>query len=214
MNVGRYAHTNVRAQYRIAERAFRQFRRPLANPHHRVRFRLALAFVQRFELSKEVSVAHMFSSCTDVLIPFIHEVRLMRVRIVIGILLFVGMAACAPKPVKVDNKEGIVSSVGPVLEDADGLWSLSFSVFDYEGDPVDVHAEVSDDGITWTSLEHCSDSEAPCLKQNLRGTSSRADSYDDQHTVVIDPGGWSLSQTLLRLYALEDRSDEVIWPAP
>lgn len=138
----------------------------------------------------------------------------MRVRTFIGILVVVSMAACSPKPVKVGNNEGIVSSVGPVLQDADGLWTMNFSVFDYEGDPVDVHAEFSNDGTTWTALEHCSVADAPCLKQKLRGISSRADGHDEQHTAVIDPGGQTLDQTSLRLFALDDRSDEVNWPAP
>lgn len=138
----------------------------------------------------------------------------MRFRTFIAILVFAGSAACSPKPVKVDNNPGIVSSIGPVLEDADGLWTLNFSVFDYEGDAVDVHAEISQDGTTWSALEHCSDSAAPCLTQPLRGLSTRADGHDEQHLAVIDPGGHLLDETSLRLYALDDLSDNVVWPAP
>lgn len=156
----------------------------------------------------------MISSCAGVLIPSIHEVRVMRFRTFIGILVFVGLAACSPKPVKIDNAQGIVSSIGPVLEDADGLWTLNFSVFDYEGDAVDVQAEISTDGTTWNALKHCSDSAAPCLRQSLRGLSSRADGHDEQHIAVIDPGGRALDQTSLRLHALDDLSDRVVWPSP
>lgn len=132
----------------------------------------------------------------------------------IGILFFVAMSACSPRPAKVDNQDGVVTSVGPITEHEEGEWIIQFSVFDFEGDPVDVIAEIAAGDDPWTTLEHCSESAAPCLKQKLRGLSSRADGHDEQHMVHLDSGGLNLSKTAFRLYALEDRSDVVIWPNP
>lgn len=138
----------------------------------------------------------------------------MAARIVLITLFFLAFGACSPRPAKVENKDGIVTSVGPVTEDEDGLWTVHLSVFDYEGDPVDVIAEIAGGDDPWTALEHCSQSDAPCVKQKLRGLSTRANNKDSQHIVTVDPGGLALQKTSLRMYALEDQSDVVTWPEP
>lgn len=128
------------------------------------------------------------------------------------LLAFATMAACAPNPVNVANKEGIVTSVGPVIEDADGAWTVSFSVFDNEGDQVDVRAEFQRGGGAWESLQPCAVSEAPCTVGSLRGLSTRKDYKDEQHQIVVRPGSLSMDSDALRFSALEDRSDAVTWP--
>lgn len=138
----------------------------------------------------------------------------MAARTLFTILALIAFGACSPRPAKVDNKEGIVTSIGPVIEAEDGLWTIHLSVFDYEGDPVDVHAEIAGGDDPWTALEHCSDAPAPCLKQKLRGLSSRDNGKDAQHVITIDAGGLALSKTTIRMYALEDQEDLVTWPQP
>lgn len=138
----------------------------------------------------------------------------MRARICILIGLIAMMGACSPNPAKVDNKEGVVTSVGPVQETADGDWEIYLSVFDFEGDPVDVTAEIRQHDGAWSTLEHCANADAPCLKQPLRALSTYEDGRDKQHIVRIDPGSLNISAATLQFYALDDQNDAVIWPKP
>ena len=126
------------------------------------------------------------------------------------LLLVLLLAGCTMSPIKIEDKEGVVSSVGPVVAGDDGLWTLHLSVFDYDGDPVDVTAEYRANG-EWLALESCQGETAPCLVGGLRGLHSRDDRNDQQHQTVIRPGTLSLDAVELRLYALEDQSDAVIW---
>lgn len=138
----------------------------------------------------------------------------MRARICILAGFIIAMGACSPRPAKVDNKEGIVSSIGPVEDAGEGEWTVHLSIFDFEGDPVDVTAEIRSGDGAWTTLEHCAKTEAPCLKQPLRALSTRDDGRDVQHITRIDPGSVDLNDAALRFYALDDQSDAVIWPKP
>jgi len=134
-------------------------------------------------------------------------------RISLLILFLFAMGACSPRPAKVDNQDGVVTSIGPVTAE-DGTWVVQFSIFDFEGDPVDVIAEIAGGEDPWMALEPCVDAAAPCLKQSLRAVSTRADGRDAQHQVVIDAGGLALSKTRLRFYAHKNQSDAVVWPNP
>lgn len=127
------------------------------------------------------------------------------------LLLVLLLAGCTMSPIKIENKDGVVSSVGPVVEGGDGLWTLHLSVYDYDGDPVDVTAEYRANG-EWVALERCEGEATPCLVGGLRGLHSREDRGDQQHQTVIRPGALSLDSVELRLYALEDQSDAVTWP--
>lgn len=121
------------------------------------------------------------------------------------------VCACTQKPIKVENKDGVVSSIGPVFSADADHWTLVFSVYDNDGDPVDVTAEYQVSNGSWTALSSCKGEETPCLIGGLHGLNSRKDYGHQQHQVLLRHGTLTLETTSIRMYALEDQSDVVDW---
>lgn len=119
--------------------------------------------------------------------------------------------ACGQKPIKIGNLDGQVSTIGPVYEDADGTWTVHFSVSDYEGDPVDVTAESRSGTSAWTPLLPCAKAEAPCLIGGLKGLHTAKRGEDVQHTVRIRPAGGSVDALQLRMYVDEGVDRAVVF---
>lgn len=134
----------------------------------------------------------------------------MNARLPIFLLATLITAACAASPIRIDNHPGIVTSVGPIVEDADGQWTMHLTVYDYDGDPVDVHAEYKV-GEQWAPIPSCKGDATPCMVGHLRGLNSRTDLKDQPHQIAIQPGTADLQTFEIRLFALEDQSDQVHW---
>lgn len=122
-------------------------------------------------------------------------------RLILVSAALLATAACAQKPIKISNMDGQVTSIGPVYEDADGLWVVSFSVSDFEGDAVDILAETRAGAGAWTPLQACGKAEAPCIIGGLKGLSTAKRGEDVAHSVRIRAAGGTVQALQLRMYA-------------
>lgn len=82
---------------------------------------------------------------------------------VLFLLVFSLLAATAcNKEIDVDNLLGRVTSIGPVYQQEDGLYTIHFSIFDRDGDPTDVTAEYRlGDGQAWQEIPACDAQNVP-----------------------------------------------------
>lgn len=121
------------------------------------------------------------------------------------------LSGCFARYINIDDQEGRAVALGPVFEESPGVYSLTLTVSDYEGDPVNAELSWRVSGGEWSVLERCP-STAPCLQSGLSQLSTKPRGESAAHFARVASEGTDFTQVELRLVVDEDEAQAVYWP--
>lgn len=122
------------------------------------------------------------------------------------------MSAACTSELDVQELEGRVTSIGPVVIDDEDRWSIDFTITQYRGRPVDLVVDYREDGASWERLAPCPDPESCAVVGGVRGLFTDEDGADTPHRISWDaPAGLDAGATELRFMVEEEPERALIW---
>ena len=120
-------------------------------------------------------------------------------------------AGCFARYIEVDNQDGRVSSIGPVYEVEAGVFAMTISVADYEGDPVDIELYWRTSGGEWQEIQRCPN-DGLCAVSGLKALHTRTRGEDTPHTITLQSSGAAIATLELRAQVRDDDANAITWP--